>query len=1304
VALGLVAGGLSTAAQATQPSTNVVEQHWDLLSETATLAATSGGKDLIIRRGDLPGGTGSFDPQPTATLEVVGKHTGGAGISRWDVALRTGSTDIAVVKFFAADNTLTIKDVPLTWSSSLRNLRMIRLTRVHDGLDFAGSFEIRKAYIKIHQAGTIKKTVGRVPLAVKQTTITNSGADWDPVTDLVYYQHRAADFNPAPTATFRTTGVELTANPLIASLHVRLVDNLGTVVAENVHESISSVESVPFTLVDGRTYHVEVQVTITGQIGDLYSAELVLTQSTSSTDGLLRTVGWYPSVTAGADLATDDTNLNFPMRAPALTAPEVRGTWIYTAKRVTGSGTQAVGVDLDVEGAPIIESTSIAVSTPTLKQRDNIPSIAANSKTDSRTNLIAGATGRLSVSTLRAAIDLHSASAPIISLSVSDNAFSPNTDGTLDFVAIQSDVDDVTLAEWTLQVTNTDDEVVWSATGEESEAYAEWDGLDSDGLVLADGDYYVQLAAVDLYNNSSASTEFELAVDTNPPILNGLIPADGSGTMFTTGAQRLKAIVADAVSGVDSASLSFTLHSELGDETLSAVATGMLMTASPAAFVSGVSYSLEATAADHAGNVAVASHDAGFGVTYLSAPMGTARVVPTPCELTDDTTAAGRLAHCRNVPVRLDGEALTMSDRWGGGRIDIRSDVSFDTLQASPDGTSADAIIASGDGLPWEDEVMHLSYFPATTPGGQTLTAQRRFASRNFDIRIPAEWTSASVFMAPLATESEPEACSDPYAVSPICSQDPVKRYGSWEPSILEAHLSACDEVLTAQDSVVVTPLSPLHVGVLADEDLSVASASLRYRVSGGTEHEVAAIVDGQSVEAVVPGSELPEGAKLEWVMDVVGSFETAACSHIGSAAFPAAASATALATADATDANPLIAEHAMDARLRRKAHLWKLGHDLSSVCEGFASPTACELPLPQEVTPPGSGGAPQIMAVDPDAPAGESCLRERVYGDLGNASEATDIYETWAGDFRPSSDGDFEEPNEHDTNNPQDFGGEEDDSRNVDFIEQGPGPHSHEYSNPPQDLAYRNTRGFLSGYQDRVGQDLYAVTNYRIPDWLGVTEGWWHVKGGVKVGRTLMVEYVGGGNPPEQMFFDIIMEYQVHGVDVGRVRSVDTVMPGVPNFSNARVTIPPSKLFAGFQQSGWLDGNLMGKDAAGTVPYYRTNGCALNTDNPWAGTIEQLKDIQEPIWKCAEDGQNGTPGSGSVEITTQPLKLGEWYEFVLQLTSDVEVGSTYDAEAWGYADTWDHSKTPSLWRDLMQPVTRIRISRFSAGCFVPEG
>jgi|GEM_PF-2425022 len=74
---------------------------------------------------------------------------------------------------------------------------------------------------------------------------------------------------------------------------------------------------------------------------------------------------------------------------------------------------------------------------------------------------------------------------------------------------------------------------------------------------LADGWHSLVLTAKDLVGNQATSTEWRFAVDTTPPVIAILSPANGAATNDATPA--LSASVADAISGVDPASLILTL-------------------------------------------------------------------------------------------------------------------------------------------------------------------------------------------------------------------------------------------------------------------------------------------------------------------------------------------------------------------------------------------------------------------------------------------------------------------------------------------------------------------------------------------------------------------------------------------------------------------------------------------------------------------------------------------------------------------------------------------------------------------------
>ena len=276
-----------------------------------------------------------------------------------------------------------------------------------------------------------------------------------------------------------------------------------------------------FTLEDGETYRLQVKVTSIPQNGDLYSADLVFEQETSDSQGLLRTVGWYPSVTAVTEVATNGADLGFLLRAPEIIAPEVRRTWSFSAAQLTGSN--GVKIDLqDLTAGSVLATTTVSVHDSSFSrlERDAIASAAATNQLDSRAILGPGTTGKVSSSVLRVAIDLHSASAPILSLATSDAAFSPNGDEIKDMTLLLGTVDDVTLEDWSLQIFDSDQEVVQTYSSgdytlDDLSAGIWWTALDGE-TALPDGEYLAKLTASDA-TSLTASTSVPLIVDTDQP-------------------------------------------------------------------------------------------------------------------------------------------------------------------------------------------------------------------------------------------------------------------------------------------------------------------------------------------------------------------------------------------------------------------------------------------------------------------------------------------------------------------------------------------------------------------------------------------------------------------------------------------------------------------------------------------------------------------------------------------------------------------------------------------------------------------
>ena len=317
-----------------------LETHWELLGESPTgVTATT---TYNIRRGVLPGGTSKFDPAPTATLEVVARTTAIGASSGWNIELLNDSSDVlSVVRFgFAGGDTdYKLKLQSLTWPSSDQQLHRLRARA--EGTT-PGVLDLRKAYIKLHQAGTIEKHVGRVPIGSRQNDINS--ASWVDLTDIVYYKHVADDFDPAPSVRLAAAGV----TPTNARGTVRLIAPDGTDVpsSEVVIPDTggpASGQSGSFTLTQNGNYKVQVKVSPTA-FGvnwkwDLHSAELVFEQSTSAPHGLKKIVGFYPSVISPSDLAVTDVDLEYLLRAP-LSVVHARSAALHaTLRRTSGSRT-----------------------------------------------------------------------------------------------------------------------------------------------------------------------------------------------------------------------------------------------------------------------------------------------------------------------------------------------------------------------------------------------------------------------------------------------------------------------------------------------------------------------------------------------------------------------------------------------------------------------------------------------------------------------------------------------------------------------------------------------------------------------------------------------------------------------------------------------------------------------------------------------------------------------------------------------------------------------------------------------------
>lgn len=92
--------------------------------------------------------------------------------------------------------------------------------------------------------------------------------------------------------------------------------------------------------------------------------------------------------------------------------------------------------------------------------------------------------------------------------------FSPNDDGSKDTVTIvqESSPED----EWTLEVRDARDEVVYAETVTGTLASFTWDGRNNEGTLVADGVYTYRVSATDRAQNTAEATVNNIIVDTEP--------------------------------------------------------------------------------------------------------------------------------------------------------------------------------------------------------------------------------------------------------------------------------------------------------------------------------------------------------------------------------------------------------------------------------------------------------------------------------------------------------------------------------------------------------------------------------------------------------------------------------------------------------------------------------------------------------------------------------------------------------------------------------------------------------------------
>ncbi|HEX9774746.1 MAG TPA: FlgD immunoglobulin-like domain containing protein [Actinomycetota bacterium] len=549
VAIGalLAAFGLGSAF-AQSPSQTAVEQHWELLRETRQINAANAPTTTSIQleRGKLPGSTTKFDPAPTATLEVVAKVTAAVGNGRWTVALDSSGTSLASVTFNASDTSYSVKTATIAWPSTDKVLDSLKVTSVEPGLgDLAGIIDLRKAYIKLHQEGPIKKTVSWYPMAPR------TGADsptYVELPDRTLFRYVAADYDPAPTIKLRVDSCGVG--------NVRLIDNIG-VVAGTVTTSplCTSYESSALTLTNGRLYRLQLQGTPL-----IFGADLVFEQSTTDSLGIYKSVGWYPGISSPIDVANATlTDTNFLFRTPPVKNVWGRA-WTFVGTMKAGSG-QPVTVALEnrTEGSHVstmsTSSTSYVFAEDAFNWCDYGTWGASCDSwwqlSDTEASGLNGA--RISSTALRIAYAIRDTANPTFSsFSVSPAIFSPNGDGTADQATFSALINDDSPPDtYSIAIKDSGGSTVRTITGTTptgSVSAVPWDGRTDppSSTVVPDGSYTATMTASDSWGNSATASPVSVVVDLIAPAVDLTAPTSsvisGQTTLSATATDNHTAV------------------------------------------------------------------------------------------------------------------------------------------------------------------------------------------------------------------------------------------------------------------------------------------------------------------------------------------------------------------------------------------------------------------------------------------------------------------------------------------------------------------------------------------------------------------------------------------------------------------------------------------------------------------------------------------------------------------------------------------------------------------------------------------
>lgn len=107
-------------------------------------------------------------------------------------------------------------------------------------------------------------------------------------------------------------------------------------------------------------------------------------------------------------------------------------------------------------------------------------------------------------------------------LSASPASISPNGDSSQDSTTLSATIADASAINWTIEVSSAAGGPVLRAfTGAGASPSAVWDGKDSSGTLLSDGNYRFQVTASDGQNLSAQSSLVPVTIDTQAPAVSG---------------------------------------------------------------------------------------------------------------------------------------------------------------------------------------------------------------------------------------------------------------------------------------------------------------------------------------------------------------------------------------------------------------------------------------------------------------------------------------------------------------------------------------------------------------------------------------------------------------------------------------------------------------------------------------------------------------------------------------------------------------------------------------------------------------